>query len=142
MGERFRVWALPVGIAVLVPVLAISLWPPPAQSATVAVQIDAAESALSHEVAAHGMLRSAVGADYKGRAFRVTTLEITLGERRANGGAETGDLSASFTTAGGMDVLCEPTSPFEASVGVQTLQCMPFVELDQLAAVTDVRVST
>lgn len=133
-----RVWAWPIAVAILVPVLAISLWPSPARSSTVQVHVDVPASGLPYTVAPDGLLRSANGADYKGRSFEVTTLEITISDVRDEGGAET--LDVSFNTPGGTEVRCGPTSPLWTAGGAQTLQCTPFVAMDQLSAISAVQV--
>jgi hypothetical protein len=58
--------------------IAISLWPDPARGESVSVPVDGVDTIAGYSVADTATLRTATGADYKGRGFFATTLTVTL----------------------------------------------------------------
>ncbi|MCS5733763.1 hypothetical protein [Herbiconiux daphne] len=143
---RWRAWVRPISIGVVfgigMVVLTIALWPPPARSETVSVAITPSGASPSYAIGDSGTLRSAVGADYKGRAFSQTTLDIPL-RRVTDGGSLTPRLAATLSGPDGGTVTCSSGMPrwsMDDEV-TETLDCDRFVEFDDLSGITNIDVA-
>jgi hypothetical protein len=134
-GRGWRVWILPIGIAAGAAAVAVSLWPQPARAETVTVPLDGVATIAGHSVADTATLRTATGADYKGRGFLVTTLIVTLA---GDGEPLLPGITATLIPTSGTPVSC-------TSIGTQLassddpitieLECSPAVAFDELGTI-------
>ncbi|MBF4573190.1 hypothetical protein ITJ64_11740 [Herbiconiux sp. VKM Ac-1786] len=135
-GRGWRVWILPIGIAVGAAAVAVSLWPQPARVETVTVPLDGVATIAGHSVADTATLRTATGADYKGRGFLVTTLTVTFA---GDGEPLLPGITGTLHPTSGAPVTC-------TSIGTQLapaddpftieLECSPAVTFDGLGTIT------
>lgn len=115
--------------------LAVSLWPQPARAETVTVPLDGVATVAGYSVADTATLRTATGADYKGRGFLLTTLTVTLA---GDGEPLLPGITATLTPTSGAPVSCTSIGTQLAPAGEPIsieLDCSPTVTFDALASI-------
>lgn len=131
-------WLLVIAFPVIAIPLTIAYWPGPSRSESIDVPVTSTFSNPDYSVRGQGSITSTVGADYKGRAFRQTTLDIEI-----KGSPAEAHLKATLVTASGATIPCK--LPATASISsdswsTEAFTC-PFVEFETLKRIESVAVS-